>query len=125
MSYECISDTIIYLYTSELSSSSFSGLSELESLNVESCGLRTLSLPHLGRLRELRLGGNPLACDCRSAWLWDLANRKHVDVDGAVCATPFARRNDRINHIRGDTEHYLQRLQENAHSQETQLMFST
>ena len=60
----------------------FSGMSELESLNLEHTDLRTVTLEpptsedqeedvasgalSRGRLNELRLLGNPLKCDCHA-----------------------------------------------------------
>ncbi len=94
-------------HLTELPSSSFSGMRRLEYLNLEHAGLRALALaqegggagqPHpLPALRELRLGGNPLRCDCAARWLWRAARRQqqqqHNDkarFDLPRCATPFS-----------------------------------
>lgn len=73
------------IFSSALPSAAFSGMEELESLNLEHTDLRTIALtsPREGRLKELRLLGNPLECDCHA--------RKEIERERATL------RDNRIN----------------------------
>ena len=81
-------------FSTALPRDAFSGMSELESLNLEHTGLTTIALESptasadgteeaavidddgaigRGRLNELRLLGNPLKCDCHARWVLNSA----------------------------------------------------
>ena len=53
----------------------FVGMNELESLDLEHCGLRSIVLNDAAspNLENLLLEGNQLDCDCHARWLWNLA----------------------------------------------------
>ena len=94
----------------------------LEHLNLEHNGLRSLALAPsedgvastsessssepLSSLRELRLAGNPLRCDCGARWLWREATgrRRGRRFDLPRCATPFSVRNRELVSLDGEGE---------------------
>lgn len=70
----------------------FVGMSELEVLNLEYAGLRTLVLEDavVENVKLLRMQGNPLHCDCHTRWLWNLATKNDSKLQLPSCQTPFS-----------------------------------
>ena len=68
---------------------------ELEILNLEHTGLRTLVLDEevMGHLKLLQMEGNPLHCDCHTRWLWNIATNSALNktfIKLPNCETPFS-----------------------------------
>ena len=92
------------------------GMPSLEALNLENAELRVLQIEDdaktapdaksaYGRLKELRLRGNPLVCDCRARGLWRLArssSKKEITVELPDCQTPFSVRNKKLEDMEGE-----------------------
>lgn len=79
-------------FITELPLDAFSGMPELEMLNLEYTGLRSLVLKDdvVENLQLLRMAGNPLHCDCHTRWLWNLATKKENKLQLPLCQTPFS-----------------------------------
>ena len=103
---------------------------ELESVNLEHTNLRSFVLESLDNdvnksssssvvlqhLKEIRLIGNPLRCDCHARWLWAIVRKQQQQADGSgaekegvakirielpKCATPFSVRNMDLVNLKG------------------------
>ncbi len=110
-------------------------MQRLEYLNLENAELTNVVLQQLNDaadgdkspenhfpLKELRLSGNPLRCDCQLRWLWAAAKsaerhrkrsrrrrrRKNEEAfqptnfDLPRCATPFSVKNMRLTSLKGE-----------------------
>ncbi|KAK9736796.1 Leucine rich repeat [Popillia japonica] len=82
----------------------FHGNPKITHISVRNCKLITLEVSHfpLDQLKWLKLGGNPLACNCSILWLWRLVQiqkKRHlanhseyndllIDADDIVCDGP-------------------------------------
>ena len=74
----------------------FSNLKNVELLIL--CGNKITHFPveikswKMGKLKQLRLSQNPLACDCHTKWIkqWlvDLSKETNLDLDDITCQTP-------------------------------------
>uniref|UniRef100_A0A8C4R1L4 Reticulon 4 receptor-like 2b n=1 Tax=Eptatretus burgeri TaxID=7764 RepID=A0A8C4R1L4_EPTBU len=71
--------------------SAFRGLTSLSTLylfNNSLSHLDAVTLQNLTSLRYLRLNGNPWACGCSAASLWDFLNSFHGSSSEAICSSP-------------------------------------
>ena len=70
-----------YNFFSVLPPDAFVGMNELESLDLEHCGLRSIVLNDAAspNLENLLLEGNQLDCDCHARWLWNLARANNYN----------------------------------------------
>ena len=121
---------------------------ELESVNLEHTNLRSFVLQSLDNgdssgtaksgnnrtilehLKEIRLIGNPLRCDCHARWLWTMVKKQEeegdeeekeeegvanaattaeggggggkISIDLPKCATPFSVRNLKLVDLKGE-----------------------
>ena len=95
---------------------SFSGMRQLEYLNLEHTDLRNFALSPVAShqdgdegsvqrplplLRELLLSGNPLHCDCHTRWLWQMAQERRATIELPPCSTPFILRNKQLKDLGG------------------------
>ena len=117
---------------------------ELESVNLEHTNLRSFVLESLnegdsngngsasdGRtevkalqhLKEIRLAGNPLRCDCHARWLWAIVKKnaggekeeeeqvgvasENIRIELPKCATPFSVRNMELGDLKGNLRRRL------------------
>ena len=108
-------------------------MSELETVNLEHTNLRSFVLEALNNgddsdkssssssklqhLKEIRLIGNPLRCDCHARWLWAIVNKNRgggaedddegvasgrIRIELPKCATPFSVRNMELGELKGE-----------------------
>ena len=115
-----------YHFFSVLPPDAFVGMNELESLDLEHCGLRSIVLNDAAspNLENLLLEGNQLDCDCHARWLWNLAranSNKNNDNNNSssnknnnnssrqlkilklpVCSTPFSVKNLKLENLEGN-----------------------
>ncbi|KRT82388.1 hypothetical protein AMK59_4733 [Oryctes borbonicus] len=82
----------------------FHGNPKITHISVRNCKLTTLEVSHypLDQLKWLKLGGNPLTCNCSILWLWRLVQiqkKRHlsnhsatndlmIDADDIICDGP-------------------------------------
>lgn len=82
----------------------FHGNPKITHISVKNCKLTTLEVSHypLDQLKSLKLGENPLTCNCSILWLWRLVQiqkKRHlsnhsesndliIDVEDIVCKAP-------------------------------------
>ncbi|CAG0880211.1 unnamed protein product [Darwinula stevensoni] len=80
MSFNKLSgENSLFLYSlSVIPEEAFQGMPELQTLNLDQNALRTFVILHLpASLKLITLEGNPLRCDCRLHWLWELSRKKN------------------------------------------------
>lgn len=95
------------LLFSELPEGSFSEMEELEVLNLEHTGLRTLVLADSLHLKLLQIEGNPLHCDCHARWLWGFAKSNPQNVMLPKCATPYSAREIPLANLAGIKRYFI------------------